>query len=414
MRQKITFCVLAIALLAGCAKATQPVATAPLATKTLSPTHTATVEAINTSTPTLTPTPIVTATQTGRINKNCLFVGDQEAALQDVASGTIIYSPISDGYARAQDLQTGQKYKLPAEKSASPYSYWNFTVSPDGNKLAYLETTYGQGGSGITKTVLWVVNAHGDVLRKITFNYGIWYPRWLDNEWLIFYIWETDKNGQVLMVNPFKHEQHYVWNNLPRFFAGYTTWGMTWLVEYSPNLEWTVYYGSGETNSGRGAIVRDITHNKNIWESEDYGDIAWAPDGDEVAITTYYPTANSFGIEGNIFILNREGVVKQIFDQKLLINAPTNPSWSPDGRYIAFWNDHTTSLYNKQTGQVFDYCIDDRWDLHQTPVWSPDSSQFVIQGNLNQGTASSVLIDIQKNVAYKITDYPYAWMNSLP
>lgn len=405
MKQEIIFYVLAISLLAGCAKATQPVTIAPFATETSALTIATTVTKASTSTITplstlLPPThPTATVTSAQSIIKNCLSISDQETAMQDIANGTIIFFPADKKYPVAQDLNTGKKYPLPSGNTDIPYG--ELAVSPDKNKLAYDEILFQKDGYSVSKNILWVVNAHGDVLQKVAFEYGLWRKRWLDNERLLFDIWETDKNGRVLLVNPFKHKQHYVWNNLPEFFSGYRTWNMIWLVDYSPDLKWVVYYGNRDKNDE--FIVYDIMQKQDIWRgpAHDYGDIAWSPDGNEVAITT----------SENLNLINRHGIVKPVFAY-----LSSKPSWSPDGHYLAFWNNDNSIVYDVQTDQMIDYCIKDETPTHRVPIWSPNSQQFILQGYLN-GIATSVLIDIQKSAAYTIskTDLiPLEWMNSLP
>lgn len=210
-------------------------------------------------------------------------------------------------------------------------------------------------------------------------------------------------------MNSSKREQHYIENDIPELYSGILTGWIYWIVDYSPNTEWVVYY-----NNHFETVAYDVIHKRNIWKSpqDTYGDHAWSSDGNEVAVAT-------FGENGNLLIINRNGDIKPILENDKK-NIPSSPSWSPDGRYLAFLNDHTYLLYDKQTNLVIDYCIRGDWNPYRFPLWLSNSQQFIVAGvgSPNQSTFGSILIDIQNNRAYTISTndeyYPMALMNSLP
>jgi Tol biopolymer transport system component len=103
-------------------------------------------------------------------------------------------------------------------------------------------------------------------------------------------------------------------------------------------------------------------------------------------------------------------------------------TWSPDGRYIAFWvatnipadayvlDDMQLAVLDTVSQQVTLYCIKGNiinpgvypWGI----VWSPNSQQLMLENLLEQ--APFVLVDIAQNFAAQIADdlKPVGWMKA--
>ena len=360
-----------------------------------------------TPTITLTPEPTLTATLEPRLVQRCFSVEDKEIALKDVVSGTILIN--SD----LIDSQTEKKYKLPSQSNDS--SWGGSQASPNRNMFAYLELVE-NNQSDFIKEILWVVNARADVLAKVTFDRTDLYSlRWLDNQRLLFYVTQTESTGTVLVFNPFTREQRTFSNELPDLYKDFVGATMTWRVEYSPNLEWVVYFGDTKS-PGLGPIVRDLVIKQTVWKPPvpgwSYERPAWSPDGKEVAVIA----------SGHLYIVNHAGQSKPILDQSPS-NLAAAPAWSPDGLHIAFWNGSKLMVYNKQMDQVVDVCVQNDVTTHSPPLWSLDSNQLAVEEYIDQGPGKAsgfdALVDLQKNIVYKLPSlsgipYPDAWMNSLP
>jgi WD40 repeat protein len=394
--------VLIIFILTGCAanpsiSTSLPASQTPILTATNPPTVM----------PTLTS--VMTATPEAGFTQQCLQVIDQEIALKDVTSGTVLfYTGFQKWLPFLVDIQTDKKYKLPVQSEDSEWG--GFQVSPDRNMFAYLEDVE-NGQLDSIKSILWVVNAHGDVLVKTIFNRtDLFELRWLDNQYLLFYTDQTQNKGTVLVFNPFTYAQTTIANELPLLDTeDMPTLG--WRAEYSPDLKWVVYFGRLK-EIGIGPIMRDVVQKQTIWEAStwSYEKPVWSPDGNFVAVIS----------NGRLYIIDRSGQARAVIDENLN-HQVSKPSWSPDGNYIAFWNNNRLMLYNRQKDQVLDICLQNDVTTHKPPLWLPNSKQLVVDVYLEQGDtiAFGALVDIQKNVVYKLpkipqTTYPYEWMNSLP
>lgn len=403
MKRKTIFLAIAISLLAGC----DSVAISP----TTQMTFTSTPTAIFTSIPpayNITPSPDATLTNTldSAFVSRCLEVDGGEIALQTKASGTIVLDRGFYGDHSLLNLQTNVEYKVPPV--AGDVFNYRWAISPDGNLLAIsdnLQNANGQSG----KMILSVLNARAEILEKITFKMaGFSNIRWLDNQNIILYTTQTPKDGTVIFFNPFTRAQRNISNDLPDYyFENYLLPGISWLIEYSPSLEWGVYLGRTQTGK-LGFVIRDFANGQTLWQIEDsigeYQRPIWSPVADEVALVA----------SGQLYVVDRSGHAKPILNEKQQKQVE-QPSWSPDGRYIAFWNIYDSlMLYDSQSEEVYDLCY--KGDHLSPLIWSPNSRQIAIPADLGD---NSVLVDIQKSRVYKLTAipeiiYPVGWMNSMP
>ena len=315
------------------------------------------------------------------ITPQCPQILDNEISIRDIAIGTIlvdgpILEPIS-----FLDIQTGIEYFLPGQDLDSNL-YLGGIVSP--NKNMHVSITGRQNESGaITNRIIWIVNSQGELLNKnpapLTSVGGM---RWLDDEHLVFYSENTIRDGSVIVMNPFTNEQLSVSNKLPDFYAD-ASLRMDWQVEYSPDLSWVVYFGNHE-ETGLGPIVFDVNKEEVIWRPKfsgnNYLKPLWSKTRNEVAIVA----------EGNLYIIGRDGQEKAILDEDRNRQIKW-PSWSPDGRFIAFWSNYILMVYDFENQTLLNYCINDNYP--DIAIWSPDSDQFVIGAALDQG---GKLVDIQK------------------
>jgi Tol biopolymer transport system component len=120
--------------------------------------------------------------------------------------------------------------------------------------------------------------------------------------------------------------------------------------------------------------------------------------------------------EHQLYLFNHAGQVKAVLDESLPHDA-FGFSWSPDGRYIAFWNADSLMIYDRQQDWVFDTCISGRESgVTTNPFWSPDSQQIIARGVSTQ----PILVNWQEKRVYKIKTSPNigtlygGWMNSIP
>jgi len=346
----------------------------------------------------------VTATSLPNLITKCVEIGS-EMPLESVAhSGTVVITPLNAS-PYLLDLQTGQSHDLPMNVP-DHHLLADMEVSPDRNRLAYVETTRNQGGD-IVGRHLWVVTADGQVLASRAFELGWSWMRWLDNERLEIYWWEAPTASTVIILNPFNGEQQVLTPSFPDIYNDSFN-PSYWMVMYSPDLEWVLYLSNDDRYLGK-AVVWDLVKGNVIWQhaEEGVGTITqipeWSPLGDQVAVV----------VGNHLFRVDRSGQAIPLPD--IGEDGIRSFSWSPDGNQISFWaSSHvweTLRLFILDTtnNQVVDLCMDTPWAESYPPEWSPNGLQFTL-------IAEEIVVNINKGTANLIPheEMPHAWMRSMP
>jgi TolB protein len=130
--------------------------------------------------------------------------------------------------------------------------------------------------------------------------------------------------------------------------------------------------------NANGTGQRQLTHLRKV---QFYGDLDWAPDGLSLVIKAF---ASTVGGATELWLVNaRTGTVSQLTKTVLGEGAP---SWSPNGRWIAF-----SSESRLRSGRVWRLTVATKKLVQLTsgstalyPSWSPDSSRiaFTLGGKL--------------------------------
>jgi hypothetical protein len=403
--------VLAFSLL-GCSTPTP----LPAPITTLAPSATA---VLPTETPMPLPSPTVTATATPeiRFKRQCLPVQDRAVTLNEVASGTILVArwkgPSVEYYESMSaliDIQTGKEYQLPSNPNSKNSTFISSEISPDRKMYAQLEVI-DQENKPI-KNAVWVFDARTYLVTKLTFNRTdlVWL-HWLDNERLII---DTEKYGTLLLVNPFTGEQQTLADELPDLYPyELNKKNFPWHpVVYSPDLEWVAYYSEYGDSDGYflGYVLYDLNSKNILWKKESANTLILSPDGEIFTLATAGTIDNN-----QLYLFNRSEQLKTVLDKSLPHEPGGQFSWSPDSRYIAFWNAESLMIYDRQMDWVFDTCISSNLGVY--PRWSPDSKQLIVY--VSGYSTETMLVDWQEKLAYKIKEIPhdgimFEWMNSIP
>lgn len=353
------------------------------------------------------PNPINSQTSVSGNEQSCPKKVEKEIPLTDIATGTIVVEKIQTGTPTFLDLQTNQNY----EAQAIPETvFLERAISPDRKLLATIDFSR----DNYDVSYLRILNARGEVLEETIFDIpNLHNVRWLDNQNLLLDTTLTPQDGNVLLFNPFTRRQVTISNEMPFFWetSELDPW-VRWLVEYSPNLEWGVYWaddnsGSLSASSGNyfGSVVYDFRNRKPIWIPSvpivPYLP-KWSPDGNQVLLDS----------SNQVYIVTREGNITPLLDE-------SNPNhvfgllWSPDGNKIAFWNNDSLVFYNILVGALHDLCF--TLDQAYRYTWSPDSRFILIEAYAEENGA---LIDIQENKIYSIAAslnlINPEWMTSIP
>jgi Tol biopolymer transport system component len=130
--------------------------------------------------------------------------------------------------------------------------------------------------------------------------------------------------------------------------------------------------------NANGTGQRQLTHLKKV---QFYGDLDWAPDGLSLVIKAF---PSGIGGATELWLVNaRTGAVSQLTKTVLGEGAP---SWSPNGRWIAF-----SSEGRLRSGRIWRMTVGTKKLVQLTagstslyPSWSPDSSRiaFTLGGKL--------------------------------
>jgi hypothetical protein len=339
------------------------------------------------------------------------------------------------------DLATGMKTRLPRKEQESLDS---FSVSPNRQLLIY-QAVPGPGG---TPRFL-ITNSDGQP-RNIIPNKENWFTvaDWLDNDRLFFsprpgesqidpvpLILLNTKTDDKLVLQP-----DYPNINLPIF--GYMNWEgyVHSATVYDSSLRLVVY---PRTVKGIGAIV--------LWDVKDKKEIVsltgmnwysrtpkWSPDGSSFVINStlsvsdpYHksPNPDMIGKDQELFRISREGQVYRLTDFMSIYETSQigYSSWSPDGRYVAFWvdaepNDYVSgeslAVWDSQTNQVTNYCVPGIGNgLTPSPIWSQDSNLILVEGyDYKENNNRVFIVDIVKGFAALNIDNlaPVGWMVNTP
>ena len=138
--------------------------------------------------------------------------------------------------------------------------------------------------------------------------------------------------------------------------------------------------------------------------------IAWAPDGSEIAYTSKKVDNPARSTNSDIYIYDlRTKTTKNITEG--MVGYDKDPLYSPDGRWIAFHSQKRAGfeadkirlmLYDRNTGQIKEMLAElDQWV--EGFVWSPDSRTIFFNSG-KKGRVHIYSLDIATNKETQITD----------
>ena len=110
--------------------------------------------------------------------------------------------------------------------------------------------------------------------------------------------------------------------------------------------------------------------------------LSWSSDGNRIVGAPVRLIKNGFG--SDIVVMNANGVNhKNLTNDSRARNI--NPSWSPNGKYIAYvaspdpfrwWPPHNVHVMNADGTNPVMLTKEDRWAYEWNPTWSPDSKKI--------------------------------------
>jgi len=251
--------------------------------------------------------------------------------------------------------------------------------------------------------------------------------RWFNDDQLA--IFNSDSEQRMVQISYSKEDVKNV--NLDKLgypdFAGEAI--RIPFVEYDPTFQRVVYPSIKSKHVLVNVETLEILAEVPAIPTEP-SDASWSSDGKYVAVVGGSPRPFSSLETDEIYILSRDGGLHlthlaEYYGASLQLLHPT---WSPDGRYVAFWEsddlnnntDWKLTILDVNTDQVTNYCISTDYDTGTEshwvlpPAWSPDSKQIVVESYHSEDDNGVILIDILNNRAIEIAENasPIGWMVS--
>jgi hypothetical protein len=313
-------------------------------------------------------------------------------------------------------------------------------VSPSGRLLAYNRVIYDKQGN-IVHEELEVVDS-GGVIRANLSRQADWIaiPGWLDDNRLVITAANSNRKNSGdaishLVINPFTKQQETIESSPPDVY------------DIPPVPKWNGWhvqvYNSALSQIAYLKLTNGIYWAYALWDIKSSQTLASLETFDNERIPVWSPSSQLFVLAGSP-IENREWTKNELYtiDRKGAISKLTNLtlyypntyiqsySWSPDGRFIAFWLNNEIQPEQDQwfgtqnlavldilTLRVINYCVPgdintSRFPLVSAPIWSPDSRQLVVENRYDEHASRVILVDITKNYAVQIADNsePIGWM----
>jgi Tol biopolymer transport system component len=175
----------------------------------------------------------------------------------------------------------------------------------------------------------------------------------------------------------------------------------------------------------------------SLWDIENHQEILfihapswyapkWSPDGSRFIVGT--DVSDSITTWTELVVIDMNGNIEQITDLNTIYPNMVigEYSWSPDGDKIAFWisTERALETYEElmvldiNTGVITNYCVRGRTKAAGTdaPLWSPDSTQIVIDSYAYGSSDQVIMVDIVQGYALQLTESRDAfwWLRTFP
>jgi len=330
---------------------------------------------------------------------------------------------------------------------------FSVAISPDKTLMAYDQGAAIEQGQ-LVKQNLIITNASGQRVFTIP-----WEEKWLkllswtnDQRLLLAYdepITTTDgypAQVSYLVLDPFSGEQQILYPDYPHLLDLQIAPGWWGGVVFDPSLTRAIY-GWRYVQDGEEMhtlALWDVEEQQLVATMEDYYEYypvfkeetplpRWSQDGSKFAFRGQFLASESDErVTIELYQADREGQVEQLTHLGLATNyVPARSfSWSPDGRYIATYledwygtSETRVVLLDTKTQEVIDYCIPigrnhpvfyPVEEILLSPIWSPDSTQFLVVDRYEKDHQRVILVDIVQGFAAVIGEdvEPVGWMRS--
>ena len=384
-----------------------------------------------------TPTASIIQFAQAGLERQCIPVEERFLRNDEFAGTLLIYS----GRYQYFNLLNHQMNYLINESETGAYKIYGVDdTSPDRSKISALSSTNNE-------YEIVILNASGKIINRFADQDPWKMITWLDNDYLLILL--RQPGDSFLIYDPLQAEPMKTFTiDAPNAYFADSPRGQPWLVsEIDPTATRAIYF---DHQDGGRAILWDIKkHQILAWlpfpvpadSSEDsyyssdlpFGIASkdWSPDGSQFVLSAPTNAPNTLpasGASDELFSISRDGEIRQLthfsadFGE---VHISSTRSWSPDGRYLAFWMQiiqqgeseddvpYTLIVYDVQAQTGKDYCVQLHTLSLDTPIWSPDGKQLVIG---TDSPSQQLFLDLaqEKIVETSLNGSIYGWLVNEP
>jgi len=357
-----------------------------------------------------------------KISQMCLAIEPDLSSFQPEASLVV-----SGAETYILDGASGEKIVLPSNPDANDsYLPSNFILSPDYQKIAYIESRYqslnGQKIFVGNALKIWLDN--GEIFTANQWQPNFEYPiEWFDNDRLLLPT-KDDLDGTIILYNPVTGASERI---QPTFPDIYKFDPIPWYQSTNPlplyNQEMTrVFYLrflKDDPESNLEYVLYDLESAAVLWTKTVHLPTIcpqWTPAQDQIIIASQDSSATDY----EFFSIDQNGNESKLsdFSSRYTANYIEGFRLSPDGQKVGFWLDGRNgtdeahphfAIFDLATRQTTDYCLGPGGRI----FWSPDGNQvaFMINENDNPEASYTVVLDVKENKAARVADhlYPVGW-----